>query len=99
VATTMRKVRRTQRKATQNSTTTTTIGSRGQVTIPANVREPPPVRTGDGVGSVQIGPGKSPGAAADRCPTALKGMFGKAAKTVSIDDMYSAIAAKGSSAR
>jgi antitoxin PrlF len=46
-----------------------------------------------------VAPGRFEIVAATRSVTALKGMFGKARKTVSIDDMNRAIARRGSGAR
>ncbi len=57
--------------------TTATLTSKGQITIPAEVREALGVESG----------------------TALKGMFGKPRKAVSISDMNAAIARRGASAK
>ena len=79
--------------------TTATITSKGQITIPANVRQALSVGTGDRVEFVQLEPGQFLFLAANRSVTELKGMFGKAARTVSIDEMNRAIAARGAAAR
>ena len=79
--------------------TTATITSKGQITIPADVRNALSVGTGDRVEFVQIEPGQFLFVAANRSVTELKGMFGKSTKTASIDDMNRAIAARGASAR
>jgi antitoxin PrlF len=79
--------------------TTATITSKGQITIPANVRRALSVGTGDRVEFVQLEPGQFLFLAANRSVTELKGMFGKAAGTVSIDEMNRAIAARGGAAR
>ncbi|NIM40085.1 MAG: AbrB/MazE/SpoVT family DNA-binding domain-containing protein [Hydrogenophaga sp.] len=79
--------------------TTATITSKGQITIPADVRHALAVEAGDRVEFVQIEPGQYLFVAANRSVTELKGMFGKPRKRVSIDDMNSAIAARGASAR
>jgi AbrB family looped-hinge helix DNA binding protein len=79
--------------------TTATVTSKGQITIPAEVRQALHVDTGDRVEFVQIEPGQYLFVAANRSVTELKGMFGKARKKVSIDDMNGAIAARGASAR
>lgn len=79
--------------------TTATITSKGQITIPAEVRHALAVDAGDRVEFVQIEPGQYLFVAANRSVTELKSMFGKARKRVSIDDMNSAIAARGASAR
>lgn len=79
--------------------TTATVSSKGQITIPAEVRQALHVDTGDRVEFVQIEPGQFLFVAANRSVTELKGMFGKSHKKVSIDDMNSAIVARGASAR
>ena len=79
--------------------TTATITSKGQITIPANVRQALSVGTGARVEFVQVEPGQYLFLAANRSVTELKGMFGKADRVVSIEDMNSAIAARGASAR
>lgn len=79
--------------------TTATITSKGQITIPASVREALSVGTGDRVEFVQIEPGQFLFVAANRSVTDLKGMFGKSTRTVSIEEMNRAIAARGSAAR
>ena len=79
--------------------TTATVSSKGQITIPVEVRQALHVDAGDRVEFVQIEPGQFLFIAANRSVTELKGMFGKASKTVSIDDMNRAIAARGASAR
>lgn len=78
---------------------TATITSKGQITIPADVRRALSVGAGDRVEFAQIEPGRFLFIAVDRSVTELKGMFGKPAKAVSIDDMNQAIAARGSAAR
>ena len=79
--------------------TTATITSKGQITIPADVRHALAVEAGDRVEFVQIKPGQYLFLAANRSVTELKGMFGKASKVVSIEDMSLAIASCGASAR
>lgn len=79
--------------------TTATITSKGQITIPADVRHALDVDAGDRVEFVQIAPGQFLFVAANRSVTELKGLFGKTAKTVSIEEMNSAIASRGASAR
>jgi len=79
--------------------TTATVTSKGQITIPASVREALHVGTGDRVEFVQIEPGRYEFIAATRSVTELKGMFGKPTKSVSIEEMNAAIAARGASAR
>lgn len=79
--------------------TTATISSKGQITIPADVRQALHVDTGDRVEFVEVGLGRYEFVAATRSVTELKGMFGKAKRTVSIEEMNRAIATRGASAR
>ncbi|MDB5819079.1 MAG: AbrB family transcriptional regulator [Rhizobacter sp.] len=79
--------------------TTATVSSKGQITIPIDVRQALHVDVGDRVEFVQIEHGQFLFMAVNRSVTELKGMFGKAKKVVSIDEMNAAIAARGSSAR
>ncbi|CAM5613458.1 AbrB/MazE/SpoVT family DNA-binding domain-containing protein [Rhodanobacter lindaniclasticus] len=72
---------------------TSTITSKGQITIPAAVREAMQVRTGDRVDFVEIEPGRYEFIAATRPVTALKGMFGKPRKSLTVEQMNAAIAA------
>jgi len=78
--------------------TTATVTSKGQITIPANVRQALQVEPGDRVEFVEVDPGRFEVIAATQSVTELKGMFGKAKKRVSIEDMNKAIAARGSAA-
>jgi antitoxin PrlF len=79
--------------------TTATVTSKGQITIPAQVREAMHVGAGDRVEFVEMSPGRYEFIAATRAVTELKGLFGKARKTVSIEEMNATIAARGASAR
>jgi antitoxin PrlF len=79
--------------------TTATVTSKGQITIPANVRQALQVEPGDRVEFVEVEPGRFEVVAATHSVTELKGMFGKANKSVSIEDMNRAIAARGAAAR
>ena len=79
--------------------TTATVTSKGQITIPADVRRALQVEAGDRVEFVQLEPGQFLFVAANRSVTELKGMFGKARTTVSIEDMNKAIAERGAAAR
>ena len=76
-----------------------TLTSKGQITIPVSVRHDLKVDTGDRVEFIQIAPGRYEFVAATRNIKELKGMFGKPAKTVSVEDMNTAIAKRGASAR
>ena len=76
-----------------------TISSKGQITIPADVRQALHVDTGDRVEFVEIETGRYEFVAATRSVTELKGMFGKAKRAVSVEEMNRIIAAQGASAR
>ena len=75
------------------------ITSKGQITIPASVRKALNVETGDRVQFIELEAGRYEFVAATRPITDLKGMFGKPAKSVSVDEMARAIAAAGARAR
>ena len=79
--------------------TTATLSSKGQITIPAAVRKALQVGTADRVEFVEVAPGRYEFIAATRTVAELKGMFGKARKRVSIDEMNATIAARGAAAR
>ena len=76
-----------------------TLTTKGQITIPAEVRKDLNVDTGDRVEFVLISPGRYEFVAATQEVTALKGMFGPAKKAVSIETMNAAIAQRGAAAR
>jgi len=78
---------------------TATLTSKGQITVPAAVREALGVGAGDRVEFVELSPGRYEFVAATRSVTALKGMFGKARKKLSIEDMNAVIARRGAAAR
>jgi AbrB family looped-hinge helix DNA binding protein len=79
--------------------TAATLSSKGQITIPAAVREALHVETGDRVEFVEVAPGRYEFIAATGSVRALKGLFAKPAKPVSIEQMNAAIAKRGASAR
>ncbi len=79
--------------------TTATVTSKGQVTIPVDVRQALNVEVGDRVEFVEIEPGRFEMIAATRSVRELRGMFGKPRKRVSIEEMNQAIAARGAAAR
>ena len=79
--------------------TTATVTTKGQITIPVDVRNALQVEAGDRVEFVEVEPGRFEVVAATHSVTELKGMFRKPAKPVSIDTMNKAIAARGASAR
>ena len=72
--------------------TTPTISSKGQIAIPAHVRQALHVETGDRVEFVEIEAGRYEFVAATQSVTELKGMFGKARRAVSVEEMNRAIA-------
>ena len=75
-----------------------TLTSKGQITIPAEVRRDLQVKTGDRIEFVQIAPGRYECIAATRSVTALKGMFGNIKDPVAIAAMNAAIAKRGAAA-
>jgi AbrB family looped-hinge helix DNA binding protein len=79
--------------------TTATVTSKGQITIPASVRAALRVEAGDRVEFVEVEPGRYEFIAATRSVTELRGMFGKARKKVSLEEMQAAIVARGAAAR
>lgn len=79
--------------------TTATVTSKGQITIPAQILAALHVGTGDRVEFVEIEPGRYEFMAATRSLSELKGMFKKPSKSISIQDMNAAIAARGASAK
>ena len=79
--------------------TTATLTSKGQITIPVDVRNALQVDAGDRVEFVQIAPDRFEFVAANRNVTELKGMFGKSNKRVSIEQMNMAIAQRGARAK
>ena len=78
--------------------TTATLTSKGQITIPADVRRLLNVQTGDRVEFVQIEPGRFELVAATHSVRELKGLFGKAVRTVSIAEMNRVVAESGARA-
>lgn len=78
---------------------TALLTSKGQITIPADVRKALNVGAGDRLEFVEVEPGRFEVVVATRSVTELKGRFGKASRTVSIEEMNAVIAARGASAR
>ncbi len=78
---------------------TATLTSKGQITVPVSVRNDLKVDAGDRVEFVLIAPGRYEFVAATHSVSELKGMFGKPAKAVSIEQMNRAISSRGASAR
>lgn len=79
--------------------TTATLTSKGQITIPVDVRAALGVDAGDRVEFVEVAPGRYEFIAATRSVTELKGMFGKRRKAISIEQMNATIARRGAAAK
>jgi len=79
--------------------TTATLTTKGQITVPEDVRKDLKVDAGDRVEFVRIAPGRYELVAATQEVTELKGMFGPVKKTVSIEAMNADIARLGAAAR
>jgi len=77
---------------------TATLTTKGQITIPADVRRLLNVQAGDRVEFVQIEPGRFELIPATRSVRELKGLFGKPVRNVSIDEMNQTIAERGAQA-
>lgn len=75
---------------------TATLTSKGQITIPAQVRASLGLDTGDRIEFVALEDGQFAIMAATQSAKDLKGLIRKPAKAVSIEDMNQAIAAQGS---
>ncbi|HEY0229836.1 MAG TPA: AbrB/MazE/SpoVT family DNA-binding domain-containing protein [Dokdonella sp.] len=78
---------------------TATLIRKGRITIPIAVREALNVAAGDRVEFVQAAPGRYEFIAATRSVRDLKGLFGRPAKAVTIDQMNAVIAKRGAGAR
>ena len=76
-----------------------TLTTKGQITIPVEVRTALGIGAGDRLEFVEVAPGRYAVIAATRSITALKGLFGAAREAVSIDEMNAAIARRGARAR
>ncbi len=79
--------------------TTANLTSKGQITIPAAVRQSLGVDTGDRVEFVEVAPGRYEPIAATRSMMELKGMFGQVTKSLSIEDMNAVISRRGAAAK
>lgn len=77
---------------------TATLTSKGQITIPVQVRTALGLETGDRVEFVEMEEGKFSMIAASKTVRDLKGLIKKPAKAVSLDEMNRAIAAQGAKA-
>ena len=78
---------------------TATLTTKGQITIPVDVRRALNVEASDRVEFVQIEPGSFEVIATTRSVRELRGRFGKPKRTVTIEEMNAAIAAQGGLAR
>lgn len=78
---------------------TATLTGKGQITIPVEVRQALRLDAGDRVEFVEVKQGRFEIVPVTRSVTALKGMFGKPKRAVSIDEMNAAIAKRGAAAR
>lgn len=77
-----------------------TLTSKGQVTIPVQVRDALGLETGDRIEFVEQGKGQFAIIPATRSVRELKGLFrGKRSRPVSIEEMNAAIAKRASEAR
>ncbi len=79
--------------------TTATLTSKGQVTIPVQIRASLGLGAGDRIEFVELERGKFAIMPSNHPVQALKGMIRKPVKPVSIEDMSAAIAAQGAAAR
>ncbi len=79
---------------------TATITAKGQITIPAEIREALKLDAGDRIVFEETQPGCYAFKPAQKVDvTVLKGMFGKPKRTVSIEEMNAVIARRGASAK
>jgi AbrB family looped-hinge helix DNA binding protein len=79
---------------------TATVTSKGQITIPARVREELGVAAGDRIEFVAIGRGQFAIIPATRSVKELNGLFkGRRSKPVSIEEMNAAIARRAAESR
>ncbi|WP_338924528.1 AbrB/MazE/SpoVT family DNA-binding domain-containing protein (plasmid) [Pseudomonas silesiensis] len=74
---------------------TATLTSKGQITIPAQVRIALGLETGDRIEFVEMENGQFAIMAANHSVHSLKGLIGKPATVVSLDEMNAAIACQG----
>jgi AbrB family looped-hinge helix DNA binding protein len=72
-----------------------TLTSKGQITIPKQVRQNLGISTGDRVEFIETSPGHYEVLAVTRDIKTLKGIVGEADKVISIEEMNTAIAKMG----
>lgn len=75
--------------------TTATMTSKGQITIPGDIRRALGVVAGDRVEFIETGEGQYTLVAATRPVTTLKGMLALKTRVVSIEEMNAAIRSRG----
>jgi antitoxin PrlF len=79
---------------------TATINAKSQITIPAEIRRALGLDAGDQIAFEEVAPGKYAFVPVKKKPvTILKGMFGNAQQTVSIEQMNAVIAKRAASAK
>ncbi|MNF91651.1 putative regulator PrlF [compost metagenome] len=78
---------------------TTTVNSKGQITIPAQVRASLGLQPGDRIDFVEIDNGQFAIVAATQSVKRLKGIIRKPQNFLSIEDMNMAVAAQGAGTR
>ena len=76
---------------------TATVTSKGQITIPAEVRARLAVAAGDRIEFVEVAPGRFEIVAATRSIRSLKGMFGMPRPAVTVEQMNETIRRRGAS--
>ncbi|MFC5862790.1 AbrB/MazE/SpoVT family DNA-binding domain-containing protein [Acidicapsa dinghuensis] len=76
-----------------------TVTSKGQITIPAEVRSALDLKPGDKIDFVKVGDRDFRLFARTGSVKRLRGMFGKFPRTISIEEMNEAIAERGSRLR
>jgi AbrB family looped-hinge helix DNA binding protein len=79
--------------------TAATLTSKGQITIPLQVRANLGLKTGDRIEFLEIEKGRYAILPATASVQGLKGLIAKPAKSVSIEAMNAAIAARGGNAQ
>jgi antitoxin PrlF len=78
-----------------NTMAAATVTSKGQITIPVEVRKALGVGTGDRIEFIEIDRGRYEIVPATGSIMALKGVFGKPKQPVTIEEMNAAIARRG----
>ena len=73
-----------------------TLTSKGQVTVPAAVRQALRIGTGDKIDFVEVGEGRFEVVAATRSIREFAGMFAGERRAVSVEEMNEATASEGS---